>query len=138
MGKLAIPDAILRKPGALSEEEWAFVEQHTLIGQRIVGAAPALQAVGRIVRASHERWDGTGYPDALEGEEIPLGARIVFACDTYASVTSERVYREASPTGEALEELRRAAGTQLDPGVVAALVRVVGRGEPAADATAAA
>ena len=79
IGKIAIPDEILHKPGPLDEREWAFVRKHTVVGERIVSASPALRPVGRIVRSSHERWDGTGYPDGLRGDAIPLAARIVFA-----------------------------------------------------------
>jgi two-component system, cell cycle response regulator len=87
IGKVAIPDAILHKPGSLDETDWSFIRQHTIIGERIVGAAEALRPVGRVVRASHERWDGGGYPDGLAGEDIPLGARIVFACDAWDAMT---------------------------------------------------
>jgi two-component system cell cycle response regulator len=118
VGKVAIPDAILGKPGPLSEEEWAFVRRHPVIGQRIILAAPALTRVAALVRASHERWDGSGYPDALAGEDVPLGARIVAVADAFAAMTAGRPYRSARTAAEALEELRRAAGTQFDPLVV--------------------
>ena len=120
VGKIAIPDAILAKPGPLSEDEWAFVRRHPLIGERIVLAAPALRSVSRLVRTSHERWDGTGYPDGLQGEEIPIGARIVAVADAYTAITGGRPYRAARSADEALEELRREAGTQFDPTVVEA------------------
>ena len=120
VGKIAIPDAILAKPGPLSEDEWAFVRRHPLIGERIVLAAPALRSVSRLVRTSHERWDGTGYPDGLRGEEIPLGARIVAVADAYTAITGGRPYRPARSADEALDELRRVAGTQFDPAVVEA------------------
>jgi diguanylate cyclase (GGDEF)-like protein len=120
VGKIAIPDAILGKPGPLSDDEWAFVRRHPLIGERIVLAAPALRSVSRLVRTSHERWDGTGYPDGLQGEEIPIGARIVAVADAYTAITGGRPYRPARSADEALEELRRAAGTQFDPTVVEA------------------
>ena len=95
IGKVAVPDTILHKPGPLDEAEWSFIRQHTIIGERIVGAAEALRPVGRVVRASHERWDGGGYPDGLAGEAIPLGARIVFACDAWDAMTCDRGYRSA-------------------------------------------
>jgi two-component system, cell cycle response regulator len=120
VGKIAIPDAILAKPGPLSEDEWAFVRRHPLIGERIVLAAPALRSVSRLVRTSHERWDGTGYPDGLQGEEIPLGARIVAVADAYTAITGGRPYRPARSADEALDELRREAGSQFDPAVVEA------------------
>jgi diguanylate cyclase (GGDEF)-like protein len=125
IGKVAIPDAILHKSGPLGEEEWAFVRQHTVIGERIVNAAEALRPVGRVVRSSHERWDGGGYPDGLAGEDIPLGARIVLACDAWDAMTSDRSYRQAMDGGEAAAELRRHAGTQFDPRVIDALLAVV-------------
>jgi two-component system cell cycle response regulator len=120
VGKVAVPDAILDKPGPLTEEEWAFIRRHTIIGQRIIGAAPALQRVARLVRHSHERWDGTGYPDALAGPEIPLGARIVAVADAFDAMTSRRPYSPPRSPEDALAELERCAGTQFDPAVVAA------------------
>jgi two-component system cell cycle response regulator len=121
IGKLAIPDEILDKPGPLDETEWVFMRQHPVIGERILGAAPALAPVARLVRSSHERWDGGGYPDGLAGEAIPLGARIVFACDAYDAMTSDRCYQRARTPEDAIAELRRHAGTQFDPRVVEAL-----------------
>jgi two-component system cell cycle response regulator len=120
VGKIAIPDAILTKPGPLDEEEWRFMRRHTILGERILMAASALRPVARLVRSSHERYDGGGYPDGLAGEEIPLGARIIFVCDAYDAMTSTRAYSPAIPAGEALEELRACAGTQFDPRVVEA------------------
>ena len=122
IGKIAIPDAILHAPRALTEEEWGYVRQHTVIGTRILSAAPDLLPVADIVRSSHERWDGGGYPDGLAGEEIPLGARIVAVCDSYEAMTSTRAYRAARPPEEALAELRRCTGTQFDPCVVDAFL----------------
>jgi two-component system, cell cycle response regulator len=121
LGKLAIPDHILNKPGPLSESEWRLMRQHTLVGERILNAAPALRSVARLVRSSHERWDGAGYPDGLAGEAIPLGARIIAACDAYDAMISKRSYDAARPTDEALAELRRHSETQFDPEVVDAL-----------------
>ena len=118
IGKVAIPDAILGKPGPLTEEEWAFIHRHPVIGERIILAAPALSRVAALVRASHERWDGTGYPDQLAGDEVPVGARVVAVADAYAAMTGGRPYREARTADEALAELRREAGTQFDPAVV--------------------
>ena len=125
IGKVAVPDAILRKPSALDDDEWAFIRQHTIIGERIVSAAEALRPVGRVVRSSHERWDGAGYPDGLRGFEIPLGARIVLACDAWDAMTSDRAYRRAMPAEDAAAELRANAGTQFDPEVVTVLLAVV-------------
>jgi diguanylate cyclase (GGDEF)-like protein len=121
VGKVAVPDAILDKPGPLAEDEWAFVRQHTLIGERILGAAPALRGAARIVRSSHERWDGTGYPDGLGGVEIPLGARVVAVCDAFDALTSGRPYRAPLDGPAALERLRAGAGSQFDPRAVEAL-----------------
>ncbi|MBI5104936.1 MAG: diguanylate cyclase [Solirubrobacterales bacterium] len=119
IGKVAVPDAVLLKPGTLTEDELAFVRRHTVMGERILGAAPALRPVARLVRSSHERWDGAGYPDGLAGEAIPLGARIVAVCDAYDAMTTDRPHRRAVGMDEALAELRRCAGTQFDPAVVA-------------------
>jgi diguanylate cyclase (GGDEF)-like protein len=121
IGTIAIPDAILHSREALSEADWAFMRTHTLLGERILAAAPALARPAALVRSSHERWDGTGYPDGLAGASIPLGARIILACDAYDAMTSERPYRAPVSAAEALRELRRCAGTQFDPAVVAAL-----------------
>ena len=121
VGKSAVPDAILAKPGPLDEREWEFVRQHTLVGERILRAAPALHSVAKLVRSSHERFDGTGYPDGLVGQTIPLGARIVSACDAWDAMITTRPYRHALSTPDALQELRRCSGTQFDPVVVRAL-----------------
>jgi two-component system, cell cycle response regulator len=118
LGKLAVPDEILHKKGPLDEGEWAFVRQHPLVGERILRASPAFRNVATIVRSTHERWDGGGYPDGLEGEEIPLAARILSVCDAYTAMTSSRPYRVALSAHEALAELERFAGTQFDPTVV--------------------
>jgi diguanylate cyclase (GGDEF)-like protein len=120
IGKVAIPSAILAKPGPLDDDEWDYMRRHTLIGERIVRAAPALAPVAPLVRASHERWNGSGYPDGLRGEEIPLGARIVAVCDAFEAMTADRPYSRARSDGDALVELRRCAGTQFDPAVVEA------------------
>jgi len=120
IGKVAVPDDIIRKPGPLDDVEWRIMRQHTLVGERILAAAPALRAVARLVRLSHERWEGGGYPDGLAGEEIPVGARIIAICDAYDAITSERAYARARGHHEALAELRRCAGTQFDPHVVEA------------------
>jgi diguanylate cyclase (GGDEF)-like protein len=122
VGKLAVPDEILNKPGPLDEAEWDLVRRHTIIGERIVMAAPALAPVAKLIRSSHERWDGGGYPDGLAGEDIPLGAQIVAVCDAFDAMTSDRVYRGALPVKTALAELREVAGTQLSPRVVVAFL----------------
>ncbi|MGI9112705.1 MAG: HD-GYP domain-containing protein [Gaiellaceae bacterium] len=127
VGKVAIPDAILEKQGLLDPAEWAFIHQHTLIGERIIGAAPALLPVARAVRSTHERWDGLGYPDGLGAEAIPLVARIVTACDALSAMVSEQPYRDAVGLPAALDELDRCAGTQFDRVVVVAIRAVLTR-----------
>jgi diguanylate cyclase (GGDEF)-like protein len=127
VGKVAIPDSILNKPGPLDDDEWAFLRRHTLIGERILAAAPSLVPAARLVRASHERIDGGGYPDGLAGDEIPLGARVIAVCDAFDAMTSDRPYRPRMPVEEALDELGRCAGTQFDPAVVRAFAAVVSR-----------
>jgi two-component system, cell cycle response regulator len=131
VGKMAIPDAILHKPGPLSDEEWAFVRGHTVIAERILLAAPALAHVAGVVRSSREHFDGSGYPDGLAGTDIPLVSRIVFVCDAFEAMTAERPYRPALTIGAALAELERCAGTQFDPMVVAAFAELLAeRGSP--------
>ena len=131
IGKAAVPDAIIDKPGPLDEEEWAFMRQHTLIGERILRVAPSLSRAATLVRASHERFDGAGYPDGLAGDEIPLAARIIAVCDAYDAMTTSRPYRETPMSAEgALGELRRSAGTQFDPDVVAAFEAAMADGVP--------
>ncbi len=118
IGKIAIPDRILHKPGPLDAAEWDLMQRHTAIGERILSIAPAMAPVAAIVRSSHERWDGGGYPDELEGDEIPLGSRIIFVCDAFEAMIETRSYRDPRTPDEALAELRRYAGTQFDPHVV--------------------
>jgi diguanylate cyclase (GGDEF)-like protein len=122
IGKMAISDQILHKPGPLDADEWDQMKTHTLIGERIIATAPSLAQAGRLVRGSHERYDGSGYPDGLAGEQIPLGARIIFACDAYDAMTSDRSYRAALSEAQALAELERRAGTQFDPRVIDAML----------------
>jgi diguanylate cyclase (GGDEF)-like protein len=126
VGKIAIPDAILTKPGPLNAEEWGFMSRHTILGERILAAAAALRPVARLVRSSHERFDGAGYPDGLRGEGIPLGARIIFVCDAFDAMTSDRSYSGAIPSAAAIAELRACAGTQFDPAVVDAFIASFG------------
>jgi two-component system, cell cycle response regulator len=125
VGKIAVPARTLGKPGPLDDAEWELMRLHTVIGERIVAAAPALAPAAALVRWSHERWDGTGYPDGLTGWSIPLGARIVAACDAYDAMLSARPYHATRTRCEALTELQRCAGTQFDPRVVDALAQVL-------------
>jgi len=122
VGKVAIPDHILHKPAKLTDEEFEVMKTHTIVGERILRAIPGLGGVARIVRSEHERFDGTGYPDGLKGEEIPIGARIILACDAYHAMVSDRPYRKAMGHGEAIRELGKNAGTQFDPQVTEILI----------------
>jgi HD-GYP domain-containing protein (c-di-GMP phosphodiesterase class II) len=128
LGKVAIPSEILLKPGPLNDEEWATMKGHAAIGGELVARIEAFAHLAPAVRASHERWDGGGYPDGLAGEEIPLAARIIAACDTYDAIVTDRPYRAGRTPLEACEELHRVAGSQLDEIVVAALVAELDRG----------
>jgi diguanylate cyclase (GGDEF)-like protein len=128
VGKSAIPDAILNKPGRLNPEEREFICQHTLIGERIVLAAQSLADVAPLIRSSHERVDGGGYPDRLQGEEIPLGSRIIAVCDSYEAMLSKRPYADAVPREDVLAELQHCAGSQFDAEVVRAFSRVLQHG----------
>jgi len=125
IGKIAVPDSILEKPGPLTPDERASIELHTVVGERILAASPALRPVARIVRSHHERWDGAGYPDKLVADETPIEARIIAACDVFSAFTSCRSYRDARSPSETLEEIRRRSATQFDPAVVDALAAVL-------------
>ena len=125
VGKMAIPDEVLNKPGPLSEDEWRLMREHTIVGERIVSAAPALGDVAKLVRATHERFDGAGYPDGLAGDDIPLEARIVNAADAYCAMRQQRPYREAKSVEGAVDELQRCAGNHFDPDVAHALIAVI-------------
>jgi len=122
IGKVGVPDEILHKPGPLDDREWEVMREHPAIGERILRAIPGMGQVAKIVRHEHECWDGSGYPDGLSGAEIPLGSRIILACDAYHAMTSNRPYRDAMSHTDAVSELTRNAGTQFDPEVGQALV----------------
>ena len=125
VGKIAVPKEIINKPGKLDEDEWSIIKMHTLEGQKMLERVGGfMKEVGEIVRSSHECWDGSGYPDGLRGEEIPLEARIVSCCDAFNAMTTSRPYRKAMPVSAALAELIDNSGTQFDPGVVTAFVRM--------------
>jgi len=137
IGKVAIPDDILQKQGPLDEREWEVMRTHPVIGERILRAVPGMGTIARIVRHEHERWDGGGYPDGIGREEIPIGSRIILACDAYDAMTTDRPYRKAMSHADALEELTSCAGSQFDPEVVGALVGVLyGRRQTGAAAAA--
>jgi HD-GYP domain-containing protein (c-di-GMP phosphodiesterase class II) len=126
IGKIKVPSEIINKPGKLTEEEWAVMRTHTLEGEKLLSQVGGiLGKVGRIVRSCHEDWDGTGYPDGLAADDIPLVARIVRACDAFSAMTTDRPYRKARPVEEAVDELRRCSGTDFDPAVVEALAASV-------------
>lgn len=126
IGKIAIRSEILHKPGPLTDDEYDEIKQHTVIGARMLERIPYFADVHPLVRGSHERWDGGGYPDRLAREEIPLGARVIAACDAFHAMTSDRPYRAAMGATDAVEELRRNAGTQFDPAVIETLVDLLG------------
>ena len=130
VGNMAIPDAILQSPGRMGDDEWRFIRFHTLVGERLLGAGFGMHRVAALVRSSHERWDGEGYPDGLRGDDIPLGSRVIFACSAFQDMTSERAHRPALGAEAALEEMRRCAGTQFDPTVVDAFADVFAAGLP--------
>jgi putative nucleotidyltransferase with HDIG domain len=129
IGKIAVPKAIVNKPGKLDDGEWEIIKTHTVEGQRMLERVGGFMGrVGKIVRSHHERWDGRGYPDRLCGEEIPLEARIIACCDAFNAMTTTRSYRAAMPVGVATAELAKNRGTQFDPRIVDALLAVVSAG----------
>jgi HD-GYP domain-containing protein (c-di-GMP phosphodiesterase class II) len=130
LGMLAVPESVLKKKGTLEPEDWAMIHRHPLIGERILAAAPALTPVARLVRSSYERFDGSGYPDGLRGETIPLGSRVIAVCVAYDAMTSVRPWREPLTVAAAFEELHRCAGNQFDPMVVAAFSAEMGLEDP--------
>ncbi len=134
LGKLALPDDILLKPGELTPEERSEVERHPIAGERILSPVAALEEVRRIVRHKHERWDGGGYPDGLAAAEIPLGARVILAASAYEAMLGGRPYREPLSPREARAELLRCAGSQFDPRVVGVLIEVLAAETEAQDA----
>jgi diguanylate cyclase (GGDEF)-like protein len=122
IGKVAIPDDVLNKPGPLDDSEWKVMREHPVIGERILRAIPGMGPIARIVRHEHESFDGSGYPDGVAGDAIPIGARIILACDAYHAMTSDRPYRKGMSHGEAIRELADHAGTQFDPRVTEVLI----------------
>jgi putative nucleotidyltransferase with HDIG domain len=122
IGKVGVPDEVLHKPGPLDEREWEIMREHPLIGERILRAIPGMGRVAKMVRHEHERWDGAGYPDGISGDRIPIGSRIILACDAYHAMTTDRPYRQAMDHPTAIAELSAHAGSQFDPEVVQALI----------------
>ena len=127
IGKIGVPSEIITKPAPLSDEEMELMKKHPEIGERIIAPVAFLQSLRPIIAACHERWDGNGYPSGMAGEEVPLGARIIFVCDAFHAMTSDRPYRAAMPEDEAVRRLLEAAGTQFDPEVVRVFVDLHGR-----------
>jgi HD-GYP domain-containing protein (c-di-GMP phosphodiesterase class II) len=118
IGKIAVPDAILHKRAPLNSNEWEVMRNHPVIGERILSSAHAMTPVAKLVRSTHERWDGKGYPDALAQDQIPLGSRLIAVCDAFVAMTEPRPWRKALSFEAAAEELRRCAGAQFDPALV--------------------
>jgi HD-GYP domain-containing protein (c-di-GMP phosphodiesterase class II) len=131
VGKLGVPHEILHKRGPLTEEEWAVMAEHPVAGERILLRLPELAPIAPIVRHEHEHWDGSGYPDRLRGHNIPIGSRIILACDAYEAMTTPRPYRPAMSREEAIDQLRAGSGTTYDPDVVDALLDLLGVDRPA-------
>ena len=127
IGKVGIAAEVLNKPGPLDDHEWTLIRQHTVVGEQIIRSVQQLNEVGRLVRHSHERWDGGGYPDRLSGDQIPLASRIIFCADTFHAIRSDRPYRRGRSAQRALDEIAGAQGSQLDPEVVDALIRAAKR-----------
>jgi HD-GYP domain-containing protein (c-di-GMP phosphodiesterase class II) len=126
IGKVAVPEAVLRKPGPLDSHEWELMACHVEWGAELLRHLPECGSIARIVRHHHERYDGSGYPDGLRGQQIPLASRIITVCDAFGAMVSDRPYRRALPRAHALAELRDGAGEQFDPAAVAAVLSLVG------------
>ena len=132
IGKIKIPKEILHKAGPLSDAEWVVMRTHAELGASMLdGVGGMLAGIAPIVRHHHERWDGGGYPDGLQADAIPLFSRIIACCDTFSAITSDRPYRAARSVDDAVAEVGRVAGSQLDPSVAAALIRVAEKARPA-------
>ena len=130
VGKLAMPAELLQKQGPLTHEEWAIMSEHPIVGERILARTKELAGIAPIVRHEHEHWDGTGYPDGLERQRIPVGSRVILACDAYVAMTTSRPYRAAMEPDQAIAELEAGAGKKFDPDVVDALLDLLGHNAP--------
>lgn len=135
IGKLGVPDDILRKAGPLTDAEWDIMRQHPIVGEQILWPVERMRRVAALVRHHQERWDGTGYPDHLQGQEIPLGARILAVADAYSAITDDRAYNKGRSAGDAVDEIRRCSGTQFDPHIVEVFCRVLASDETGADSS---
>jgi HD-GYP domain-containing protein (c-di-GMP phosphodiesterase class II) len=125
IGKIGVPDHILRKPGSLTEEEWVLMREHPEIGSKILAPISKMAPVSPIIRAHHEKFNGTGYPDGLKDEQIPLGSRILTVVDAYVAMTDDRIYRKSMSHNDAIEELIRNKGTHFDPRIVNLFLAIV-------------
>jgi len=134
VGKIGVPDNILRKPGRLTEDEYHAIKQHPAMGALIVGAIPGMSMILDAVRSHHERWDGGGYPEGLAGDAIPLLGRIMAVAGACSAITTERPYRKGTPWSTALREISACSGTQFDPEVAQAFLRTAQRRRPAMEA----
>jgi HD-GYP domain-containing protein (c-di-GMP phosphodiesterase class II) len=129
IGKMQVPDSILTKPGALTAEEWEIVKQHPTWGEELLSLHPSFEGARQIARWHHENWDGTGYPDGLRGEEIPIGAAVTAVADGFDAMTTQRPYKGAWPPDRAIREIRQNKGLRYSPKVVEAFGRAVRKGE---------
>lgn len=136
VGKIGVSDGVLQKPGRLSEDDWREMKKHPVIGEQILKPVPRLAQAAKIVRHHHERYDGSGYPDGLSGTDVPLGARVLTVVDSFSAIIDERVYKEARPVAEALQELRRCSGSQFDPEVVEIFTGLIRHGKLRAESYA--
>lgn len=126
IGKVAVPDRILNKPGKLTAEEWVEMKKHPEIGYRIAASSPELSPIAEFILCHHERWDGKGYPQGLSGEEIPLLSRILSVVDSYDAMTENRAYRKAMEKEKVLIEIKESSGTQFDPKIAAIFIDIIG------------
>jgi putative two-component system response regulator len=136
IGKIGVPDSILHNEDELTDDEWQVIRQHTVVGEQIIRPVGFLRNVAGIVRHSHEHWDGSGYPDGLAGEEIPIESRVIFACDAFDAMTSKRSYQEPLDHGAAIARMRELAGVRFDPRVVDAVLEVLAGEQDRAGAAA--
>jgi diguanylate cyclase (GGDEF)-like protein len=130
VGKLAMPAELLRKQGPLTDDEWQVMSEHPIVGERILARTKDLAPIAPIVRHEHEHWDGSGYPDGIARERIPVGSRVILACHAYVAMTAPRPYRQALPADDAVSQLQTGSGTKFDPEVIDALLDLLGHNTP--------